>query len=153
MDADFGRTLEGKICKKCVEEGKRCWMHSGSPKSQSPKSRSGSPKSKSRSGSPKSRSGSPKRRPVNIFTNLPCDVLLNISRNLSPIDFLYLSSVSYEIDKCLVEGRYVTGNSKKDNAKREELKKAKRALAKMQAEADLVSYWRSPIQEFDLPDL
>jgi len=116
MDADLGRTSSGKLCKKCVKKGSKCSQHGGTPSPQ----RSLSHKSSRSPQSPRS----PKRRAPNVFSNLPCSILLNIAKKLDPSDYINLSAVSYEIDLCLSEGRY---KSEKEEGK---LKAAQKELLK-----------------------
>ena len=127
MDADFGTTSSGKLCKKCVHKGSRCSQHGGS---LSPIK------------SPKCSPKSPKRRSPNVFTNLPCGVLLKIANELDPEDYLKMTNVSYEIDLCLSEGRYKT---KKEKG---ELKAAQKKILKQIDNVETLSY---NIQYIDNP--
>jgi len=122
MDVNLGRTLSGKICKKCRDKGSRCSQHGGTP---SPKYVSSTEKLKGTS-SRISPGTSSKISPIkvsksisksiimseNVLSDLPCDVLLKIANNVSALDYLNLSLVSKAINNCLDTGRYGRGEKK-----------------------------------------
>jgi len=100
MDAGICRTSSGEFCKKGLKKGGICSQHGGTP----------SPKKSSPRTPPRTPPRSPKRSvsPKKGMLDLPCDVLLEIAKNLDPQDYLTMSLVSKKIDMCLSEGKYDT---------------------------------------------
>jgi len=126
MDSGICRTSSGDFCKRGLKKGGKCSQHDGTP-------------------SP-NKISSPKKG----MLDLPCDLLLEIAKNLDPQDYLTMSLVSKKIDMCLSEGRFNTSKTDRDNLKKAKKEILQRELAAVIQNGLLIEFIENPSEKVQL---
>lgn len=106
-------TLEGVKCKRCLKGKNRlCWQHRTDPiypdSDYVPRPVGGI---KSPWDDIMFKKG--EKTVPNIFSGLPCDILLQIGNKLDPKDYVRMAMVSKAIYNCLKTGNYTAKDEKK----------------------------------------